>query len=83
MGDLLQLQVPLGYVPCQGALESLDQQGSIVCVLGHLSASHLQVNHRVTPPIVLFEFRDLGGTVMLGNQDILEKFVFQRSSGPA
>ena len=58
MRDLLQLRVPLGCVPCQGVLESLDQQGFIVCVLGHLSAAHLQVNHRVTPPIVLLEFGD-------------------------
>ena len=45
-------------VPHQVALESLDQQGFIVCVLGHLPATHLQVNHQVTPPIVLLEFRD-------------------------
>jgi hypothetical protein len=47
-----------GCVPHQGVLESLDQQGFIVCILGHLPAEHLQVNHRVTPPIVLLEFRD-------------------------
>jgi hypothetical protein len=46
-------------VPHQVALESLDQQGSIVRVLGHLPAAHLQVNLRVTPPIILLEFRDL------------------------
>ena len=44
-------------MPCQGALESLDQQGFIVCILGHPPATRLQVNHRV-PLIVLLVFRD-------------------------
>ena len=58
MGDLLQLRVTLSCVPCQGALESLDQQGFIVCILGHLPTVHLQVNHRVALPIVFLEFWD-------------------------
>ena len=45
-------------VPHQVALESLDQQGFILCILGHLPAVHLQVNHRVASPIVFLKFRD-------------------------
>uniref|UniRef100_A0A2N9IP14 Uncharacterized protein n=1 Tax=Fagus sylvatica TaxID=28930 RepID=A0A2N9IP14_FAGSY len=71
-------------MPIKGALESLDHQGFIVCVLGHLPAVHLQVNHRVVPPIVTsqsFGTLNLGGIVMLGNQDMLEKSVFRKSFG--
>jgi hypothetical protein len=44
----------------------------------------LLVDHGVSSPIVPFEFwgLELGGTIMLGNQDMLEKSVFPKEFKP-
>jgi hypothetical protein len=65
-----------------GCLRKSGSLRFIVCVLGHLLAVHLQVNHQVAPPIVLLEFRglELGRHCHVRNQDTLEKSVFRRGS---